>query len=233
MKTKNYLLLFLFLIPTLFMGASNNDNFNRKHSKRNFLLTPTPSSDEGIKGKFLITAGVGLNVWSSVMQARYTFDYSYESIRHKGTPMFHFDLDYGLLEKFSVGVSAGYQKTDIHITDYYYYSSGSPANQTFSYTDTWERLHLSARADYHIVASANTSLYTGLKLGYNEITYTTTFSPALYPNYYKNKIYPNTITIQAHMGFSYYFNERIGFNTEVGIGIGGPYIGSFGIAAKI
>jgi hypothetical protein len=219
--------LFLFQSPIVKANETNSYSIVKHHNPYIIKSLKAEDSDEGIKGKIIVSAGVGFNVFGTILEARYLlssyYDFEGNMDGHTQTPMINVMADYGFARKFSVGVAFGYQTAKVKFRDVYAYGD--------SQHDTWTRIHLAVRGDYHIVAKENVGLYTGLKLGYNLYTVKTTLRE---PNYLSNlDVYPQPLSIQAHFGFSYYFNGMIGFNTEVGLGYGGPYLFAVGLTVKI
>ena len=198
----------------------NNHSFTLKHHG--------DDSDEGVKGKFIITAGVGFNFEGASLHVRYLASAYYNSndftLTNSHMPMLNVAVDYGFAKKFSAGVAFGYQK--ITMTN---------SNSLGVYSqDTWTRLNFSARADYYIVRKNDLNLYAGVKLGYNLFSVTTNLSPLVDPNYIQNlDVYPNPVSVQAHIGFSYFVKGIVGVNAEFGLGYGGPYMFAVGATVKI
>lgn len=214
------------------LSAKEFTSYSLTGVKKPFVIKSLKASDsdDGVKGKIMITAGAGFNVFGTILEARYLLssNYNYDGYisSHKTSPMYNLGVDYGLGEKFSVGVAVGFQTAKIQFSDLY--------TTNDNYYDSWKRILIAARGDYYIIAKENISLYTGLKLGFNMYTVTTNLPPSDYPNYIENMdVYPQPASVQAHFGFSYYFNDMIGFNTEVGLGFGGPYLFHAGLAIKI
>jgi hypothetical protein len=200
----------------------NNHSFTLKHHDTD--------TGDGIKGKIMITAGIGLNFEGSSLVVRYAISPYYNSTDfisgHQTRPMINAAVDYGFAKKFSAGVAFGYQTIIMNMNNVIVTGD--------SYHDTWTRLHFAARADYYIVAKDNINLYTGVKLGYNIFTVTTTLPPAAYPDYIQNLgVYPNPVSVQAHIGFSYFVKGIVGVNAEFGLGYGGPYMFAVGATVKI
>jgi hypothetical protein len=205
-----------------------------KEKKQTQYLLPSikaaPTGDEGIKGRTIIGVNAGFNVFSKLLEARYYLSnvYSYEGTisSSSASPLYHLSVDYGFAERFSAGVDIGFQKATIQFNDVLAYGD--------SYSDHWTRILLAARADYHIVAKENMSLYTGLKFGYNMYTVKTDFPEKDFPGYTANmNVNPQTVSVQAHFGYTYFFQGKFGVNAEIGLGFGGPYLFSAGLAYKI
>ena len=185
----------------------------------------------------MFNTGIGLNLMGPSLQVKYTLssmwsNSSYESMSTKQSPMFNFGVDYGLSDKFSAGVAFGYQTAKVNI-DSYEYNSNTGNSDLVTNTDSWKRIHFAVKGDYHIIAKKHISLYTGVKIGYNKYSMTSTYTK-YDPSYVSRlNVTPSPVSLQAHFGINYYFNGMIGFNAEVGIGYGGPYIFAAGLAVKI
>jgi hypothetical protein len=230
MKTKltSIIILALF-INQLHAGNFDDSNIRSTIDKHYTLSTKKHSGgreDSGIKGKIMITAGVGFNILGTNLVVQYDLSsaYSNSSFSAKGSsvPMINVGVDYGILRFLSAGVSFGYQTATVTSSD-----------GVFTFVDSWKRIHFAARADYYMVKKENVSLYAGLKFGYNIYSMTSNYT-AIDPNYTANLgVAPSPVSAQVHFGFSYYFKGIVGFNTEIGIGYGGPYMAAVGLAVKI
>jgi hypothetical protein len=222
----------LILCSSVNLSAKDNDSQYLLKRKKPFVISSLKetTSEDGIKDKIMITAGAGLNVLGKLIEARYylndyyTFDGNISS--STSSPMFNVAGDYGLGKKFSIGVAFGYQTAKINITNVL--TTGD------HYYDSWKRTHFAVRGDYYIIAKEKINLYTGLKLGYNVYSVTTNMPANYFPGYLTHlNVTPNPVSVQAHFGFRYYFTEMIGFNTEVGLGFGGPYLFAAGLAIQL
>ena len=193
------------------------------------------NGDDGVKGKIMVNAGIGLNGTRSFLRLQYNDFSTFDSVNTSGAPtitsssqipLINVGVDYGFARRFSVGAAFGYQSIKLN---------ANAASNGIEGTDTWTRFHMAVRGDYYIVANENLNLYTGLKVGYNIYNVKSTYS-AIFPNYISNLKSnvpgPLTTGFQAHFGFSYFFNGMIGFNTEVGLAIGGPYYFAAGLGFK-
>jgi hypothetical protein len=225
---KKSIILTLFGSAILFTNALQAKEFQleQKPLKPGYTLhtMAQESTDDGIKGKIIIGANAGFNAFSTLLAARYVlsdfYDFDGYISKSTATPLYHLSVDYGFARKFSAGLDLGFQKANVTVG-----SSGS------YFVDSWNRILIAARGDYHIIAKENMSLYTGLKLGYNMYTVT---SSSNIPNYESNlDVNPQAVSVQAHFGYSYFFQGKFGVNAEVGLGFGGPYLFSAGLAYKI
>jgi len=189
----------------------------------------TADDDNGVKGKFILTAGAGFNFSGLNYRFRYASTYYFQYmdgssiLSVKSIPMLNFMADYGIGKRVTVGIAAGYQTSTVTWTDDYHPEV----------IDKWTRIHAAVRGDYWIVAEENIGVYTGLKLGYNSYRLSsTTFKPDPWSQQKVGYIYPSAVSVQAHFGFNYWFSGVIGLNAEMGLGFGGPYVCAAGITAK-
>ena len=206
-----------------------------------FKTNDTNEEENGIKGKLMIGAGVGYNFIKNNIRGWYNGTYADGGVETIGSshsnPLYNLSADYGLGKKFSLGVAAGYQTCRFNR---YYKSHNSPYHNADNgtYYDDWTRIYIGVRGDYYIIANKNISLYTGLKLGYNSYSKTSTAIDSIphgISTYNREGRYgkPGNGSIQAHFGFSYYFKGIVGFNAEIGLGFGSPYIGLIGMTCKL
>lgn len=224
----------LLLASSGLLKASNPDTTAENSNNSALKLTElnnSQGSEDGVKGKIIISAGVGLNGGRTAMVSRYiTHDAEVNGTptisSSSQIPMINLGVDYGFAKRFSIGGAVGYQSIVLN---------ADAANNGIAGTDTWTRLNFAARVDYYIVASSHAILYTGIKGCYNAYSLKSTYS-SIDPDYVSKinaVVHPLTGGGQIHMGFSYFFNETVGFNTEAGLAVGGPYFFSFGLGVKI
>ncbi|HLC84120.1 MAG TPA: hypothetical protein VJI69_09835 [Bacteroidia bacterium] len=227
MNKKTILLILLSIISVSSMRAYDGTKLNALSGKPFHLKSG--ADEEGVKGKIIITAGVGLNLLGTTLELRYIgntiYNFDGNIAGHDAWPMINGAVDYGLGKQVSVGVAFGYQKVTMNLKNVV------AAND--KHYDTWTRIHFAARGDYYIVAKENISLYTGVKLGYNLYSVSSTVPTSVYPGYTSNLWYPQPLSAQAHFGFSYFVKGMVGFNAEVGLGYGVPYLFAAGVTVKI
>lgn len=231
-RTVLFSMIALILSSSADLSAKDNNPDHLLNRKKTFIIKSLKetTSEDGVKDKIMITAGAGLNVLGKLIEARYYLNnyYNYEGYISSSTssPMYNLAVDYGLGKKFSVGVSFGYQTAKINLTNIV--TTGD------HYQDSWKRTHFAVRGDYYIIAKEKINLYTGLKLGYNIYSVSSNMPANYFPGYLTHlNVTPNPASVQAHFGFKYYFTEMIGFNTEVGLGFGGPYLFAAGLAIQL
>ncbi len=225
MKKSNQL---IFLLLLLYFTICPNDCHSRIFLEKDHsfsMNTINDSVETRIKGKLIITAGVGLNLWGRALQKTYLKSSNYSFIgnieSHRASAMYNTIVDYGISKKISIGAAFGYQKAIINLMHL--------DNTEDKYFDSWTRLHLALRGDYFIKSKENFDLYSGISICYNKYTVTSNVPDSLYPQYLDNLgVRPSLMTFQGHAGFHYYI-KKIGFNAEVGFGYGAPAIGAFGL----
>jgi len=236
----------LFIIVALFFSFPNANagSVTVLRNSSDMLLPPKKEGGDDVKGKMFITAGVGLNTIRASLFIKYglsplfvdsaKFDWygNYgDGPSFTSTPMFHGIVDYGIGNKFTVGAGAGYQKATITGWEHADYNAASGTYYWSSYTDTWTRLNLGVRGLFHFVRKEKVSLYTGMRLGYNIYSHKTTYGDPFY--FSKLNVKPWALSVQALFGFGFYFTKMIGMNSEVGLGVGGPYYFHIGLSCKL
>lgn len=214
------------LTISLFAGDDPESYSKKKHSA---------VSETGVEGKFMVTCGAGFNFMGEALKIQYgssTYwnrDYSYRAIDGNAPPMLNVALDYGFSRRFSAGLSFGCQTVRLAVLD----SNLTTGKAGLTYADVWQRYHVAVRGDYYLVAKPKVNIYTGLKIGYNSYSMTST-RDNVYPGYTQQlNVHPSSTSVQAHIGASFYYRSVIGFNAEFGLGIGGPYVFALGAALKI
>lgn len=199
-----------------------------------FVIKPiTDDEDNGMKGKFIVTAGAGFNFFGYALQVRYNAHHTINYVQgHQTSPMFFARVDYGLDKKISLGISGGYQtaRIDYPTLEVNNYPGVGSTKYEHLYDD-WTRVNLAVRGDYYIVSNKNINLYTGLKIGYNSYSVKTNFPDSIADM--RIVIKANPVCVQAHFGFSYFIKEIVGVNAEFGLGYGGPYMLAAGLTIKI
>src|SRR3954469_9552450 len=78
-------------------------NFEKKH-----LLLSDDDDKEQLKGRFIINAGAGFNLFATSLTLKYAFRYNISTNAASASPIFHAGCDFGILKNLSVGVDAGY-----------------------------------------------------------------------------------------------------------------------------
>jgi hypothetical protein len=234
MKNKLLLSIACLMCVSSALSAKEFPSYSLTKAKHSFViksLKDAADDENGIKGKIMISADVGLNTIGKNIELRYYgssyYYYDGNISNSQASPFYNLGVDYGLGKKVSVGVAFGFQTARIT------FDQNVSGNGVVAY-DSWRRIHASVRGDYYIIAKEKISLYTGLKLGLNLYTVSTTLPSYNYPNYIENMgVTPQPLCVQAHFGFSYYFNGMIGINTEIGLGVGTPYLFAVGLAIKL
>lgn len=197
--------------------------------------------ENGIKNKLIITPGVGVNIMGSYLMYSYaqksnwksTGDENYQHITTDASLMYNIGVDFGILKFLSMGAAFGYQTAKVNIEAHEH----NPVTKVPGHIiDSWKRVNISTRVDYYMIRKKNVLLYTGMKFGINYYSMTSTQTSLM--SDYADKlpltdVKPWGICTQMHFGCSCYFYNVVGFNSEVGLGIGGPYLATLGLSFKI
>jgi len=225
----------MFICLGVSFAGTDNDASGLRNTNSNNLPLILKKSKKGkggddIKGKIILTAGVGFNTTAAATEVRYAASsfYSTNQIGSFSTtgsssiPLINVMVDYGIGKKITLGLGFGYQTMKINWTD-----------GVFNYVDSWSRIAIALRGDYRILARENIGMYTGLRVGYNIYSMTSTYTQ-IDPKYPTElNVSPTAVAVQAHFGFSYYFSGLVGVNAEVGLALGGPYFAAVGVTVKI
>lgn len=196
-------------------------------------VADTSTAENSIRGKLLLTGGLGVNILGTLLQYQYSnCDYWHNgsyAITGMSRPMLVAAVDYGVGRRFSAGLSFGYQVAKVTVEDKYYLSAG----KSIPYDDTWKRLLFAARGDFYFLQLERISMYAGVKAGYSKFSMRSERS-SFEPDYTSQlDVKPLALSIQAHVGCNYFFTPMVGMNVEAGLGIGGPYLAEAGIVVKL
>ncbi|MBR9860167.1 porin family protein [bacterium] len=142
------------------------------------------------------------------------------------TPVIIGSFDYGVTDKFSMGLFFGYQSTKSDFT-YTYFDQGDSTTENVTVSGT--RTNISIRPNFHYLSSDKLDLYSGLRVGW------------LFRNFSQNSTDENFETLDIFdgnrftmgltlLGARYYFTDNIGINMEVGIGV--PYAVNGGLSVR-
>ncbi|MFM9944144.1 MAG: hypothetical protein ACKVQB_02805 [Bacteroidia bacterium] len=189
------------------------------------------------KGQVVIGAGYGGSALRGVVAALWTNDFIDASVKSVGP--IAAGIDYGLADKFSIGVNYATQTvsgTVFNVDWFFIGSSNTNQLEVFDYSMT--RTHISIAPKIHYFTNSEKleklDLYSGLRVGY--IIWDKNFesSDPGFPEKYDASV--NGLTNRASFGIiaigaRYYLSENIGVSTE--LNIGAPYIFSLGAVYKI
>ena len=238
MKTICVLISFMYAVNDL--GAHNYWEFKQLHNFESDTIIHTGLTN-GVKNKLFITPGLGLNILPLFLKFTYAQQSNWKSsgdenlqhIRTHATPLYNISLSFGILKFLSAGATVGYQTAKVDIEAHKFNHVTGIEGYV---VDSWKRINITGRADYYILKKQKILLYTGVKIGYNFYSMTSTLTPSM-PEYTDKlplvDVIPFKMCTQVCFGCSYYFYKIIGCNAEVGLGIGGPYLTAAGFTLRI
>jgi hypothetical protein len=180
------------------------------------------------QGESVVTLGVGSSLTGILFKAieNSVNAVGGASLQVKSTPGLQGMYDFGITDRFSLGVAGSYQSYSMIYAGYIYDTSSVGRN----YKDKITRMNIGLRPLVHLGDGEKVDTYLGARFGYTRWSYKT---DNIDPNYSLGDIYHsfgNTVKIQVLFGLRYFFTDNIGIGGE--ISIGSPYFMMGGINAK-
>lgn len=190
-----------------------------------FLLVPLFTQAQQTEKQVVISGGIGYSLLGKLISI---IDIGSNKTESYASPVTHFAIDYGLKNRFSLGLGVGYQKAGIRYTDYEFTNiNGDEVTEDFEWTIS--RLNIGARALYHYGPSPEFDMYTGVRLGFQNFTSKANTSN---PNFDPFSFKAGAIGAQfIAFGARGYFLKGLGFHFE--LAIGSPYIIMGGLSYRI
>ncbi len=208
--------------------ADNTSINNYSNSLNSAPHQSSGSDDNGLKGKNIITAGVGFVSLTGLLAGAWT------TAGYSGSSVLPISIQYerGLSSNFTFGlsfvyssVSMSYSGTMDNTNSYYPYNSG----QLYNYTDklSLSGMEIAVTGDYYFVTSGVFQPYLGFRVGYEPISFGwSTNDP--------NSKYGDGNIAQAWSWGSgvpcwgLYFGTKIWFSNNFGAWVDGGWHGIFG-----
>lgn len=145
-----------------------------------------------------------------------------ENVDAYSLPAMQLNYDYGLNNWFSIGGAFSYQMMGIDVKGYSFEQDGT--TKTEDYETKVSRLNVAARFLAHYANKGRFDLYSGLRLGYDIWSSSTTSSD---PEYDAEYFGAGTFAFQVVIfGMRGYVTDNIGIGTE--IAIGSPHLATIG-----
>ena len=134
-------------------------------------------------------------------------------------------FDYGLSDKFSIGIFGGFQRSS-GTFDYTYTPFNDSVPTTESVTLSGSRTSIAIRPNFHYGNNDNLDLYSGVRVGFLMRNFTTNSTDDDFPSF--DIFDGNRFTLGLTLfGMRYYVTDNIGLGME--IGIGPPYAVNGGV----
>jgi hypothetical protein len=165
------------------------------------------------EGGIALNAGAGLSMFGILGSINLNIPDEVK-IESNSTPCWTGALDFGMQNKFSIGLGGGYQSYDQTVTDYQYVDeNGEEKIGEFSYSLT--RINAGIRILYHY-GNGKVDAYSGIKPGVNIFQFETSTNLPL-PGWVR--LSGSVFAFQViPIGFRAYLNNHIGIFFETGIG---------------
>ncbi|MCU0434966.1 MAG: hypothetical protein MUC87_16030 [Bacteroidia bacterium] len=193
------------------------------------VITPNRAAAQKYQGQSVVTGGVGFSVVGLFLGLVDNALDAGTNIRSTKTPVLLGAYDYGLSDRFSIGVGYTYQSLTLKYDGYYV--DGNPDSlRTGSFTDRLARQNFGIRPMFHFGDNDDLDIYAGLRVSVVRWSYRTD-RPDLGSDWVGNILGgASPVKAQALFGMRYFFTENIGFNTE--LAIGPSYFAMVGINAR-
>lgn len=166
------------------------------------------------EGKFIVSAGYGFPNWGKVFTKASIVNSSATNVSATGFGPLHFKFEYGLTDRFGLGLSVNYNNFGFTWTEpnnNYSYSGGP---QTYNYTFKSSALAVNLRFNRHWEVNDKVDAYWGMGFGYSNTNWSETSND---PTYTKSTFtVPIPVSFETTIGMRYYFTENIGMYVEGG-----------------
>jgi hypothetical protein len=191
------------------------------------IIVPKQAAAQKYQGQSVVTGGVGFSVVGLFFGLVETGLDAGTEIRTTKTPVLIGAYDYGVSDRFSVGVAYSYQGLTLKY-DNYIDANGNTVLGNF--TDRLTRQNFGLRPLFHFGDNDDFDIYAGLRLSFMRWSYTTD-RPDLASNFATEILGgASPVKVQGLFGMRYFFTENIGFNTE--LAIGPSYFAMIGVNAR-
>lgn len=170
---------------------------------------------------------VGLDVGYSLIGGLLSTNINGTDVSTGATPVINVMVDYGLTDRVSLGLAGAYQGIFGEYS-YSYLDAGSTTVTEDVRTDI-SRIHVALRPLFHYGNNDQLDLYSGLRIGVitNSVSHNSSDPDFAEINGFSGSRF--TMGLVA-FGMRYYFNDMVGFNFEVGLGV--PQIVNGGVSLR-
>jgi hypothetical protein len=193
------------------------------------VIAPKQASAQKYQGQSVVTGGVGFSVVGLFLGLVDNALDAATDIRSTKTPVLLGAYDYGVSDRFSIGVGYTYQSLTLKY-DGYYVNGNLDSLKQGSFTDRLTRQNFGLRPMFHFGDNDDLDIYAGLRVSFLRWSYTSN-RPDIAGNWASDILGgASPIKAQALFGMRYFFTENLGFNTE--LAIGPSYFAMIGINAR-
>jgi hypothetical protein len=193
------------------------------------VIAPKQASAQKYQGQSVVTGGVGFSVVGLFLGLVDNALDAATDIRSTKTPVLLGAYDYGVSDRFSIGVGYTYQSLTLKY-DGYYVNGDLDSLKQGSFTDRLTRQNFGLRPMFHFGDNDDLDIYAGLRVSFVRWSYTSN-RPDIAGNWASDILGgASPVKAQALFGMRYFFTENLGFNTE--LAIGPSYFAMIGINAR-
>jgi hypothetical protein len=191
------------------------------------LSTGNHAKAQNQKGEFVASAGAGYSVLFAVISSlgSSSANVTNGTVSISTIPEINTTADYGLSDKFSLGLGIGYQSATISVNGFNDTANGY-TNQNASVSIS--RLNIGIRPIFHFGSNPNIDFYLGFRVGVSIWSFGVSSTD---PNYsFGGKFTGALPSFQALIGLKGYFSPLVGGHIEFAIGT--PYLIEAGVSFR-
>jgi hypothetical protein len=188
-------------------------------------LTPATAAAQKYQGQVNVGANGAFSLVGLLLTSTFNSIDRIEGLNTAVTPGLNGTIDFGLSDRFSLGVAHFYQSATAKWSSYTD-SAGIVQSGDWYYRLT--RQNTAVRMLFHFGENDDLDTYFGVRLGYSywsQRTNVTNAGSVIDLGVFRTRFWP-----QAVFGARYFFTEYIGANAEIALGF--PYYLSVGLNAR-
>ncbi len=190
-----------------------------------FVATPKQVAAQKYQGQVVVGVNGAFSLVGLVVTSTFHAANTIAGVSTSVIPGISGTVDYGITDRFSLGVAQFYQGANVKWSSYQD-SLGNTVTGNFHYR--FARNNTAIRALFHFGDNDDLDPYFGLRLGYSYWS-SSTNAPNIYGLDVTKLIKPH-FWPQAIFGIRYFFTANIGVNAELALGF--PYYLSAGVNAR-
>jgi hypothetical protein len=196
------------------------------------IIAPKQASAQKYQGQSVVTGGVGFSFVGLLLGVIDNTVDAATDIRSTKTPVIIGAYDYGISDRFSIGVGYTYQGITMKYDSYFKPSinGGPDTTITGDFKDRLSRQNFGIRPLFHFGDNDDFDIYAGLRLSFVRWSYNTNRPDLDVSGATSLLSGASPVKVQGLFGMRYFFTENIGFNTE--LAIGPSYFAMVGINAR-
>ena len=191
------------------------------------VVTPKQAAAQKYQGQVVIGANGAFSLVGLLMNSLLnTSANNIQGVTYKSFPGLSGTVDYGVTDRFSIGIAHFYQTFNIKWTGY---TDSSGFVNTGDYHLRFNRQNTAIRALFHFGDNDDLDPYFGIRLGYSYWSHETNVTNVGTGFFNLDKA-ASHFWPQAIFGIRYFFTPNIGVNSELALGF--PYYLSAGLNVR-